>query len=96
MAGQDVRRMALPESLGPAEAAELADQFRALRGAPLDIEAHGVKRLSALCVQVLLSAAASWRADGVALGFLEPSPECEESLRVLGLTPEALSAGAAA
>jgi chemotaxis protein CheX len=93
MAKDQIKRIALPESLGPAEATELADQLRTLRGAPLEIEAHDVRRLGGLCVQVLLSALATWRADGLRLTLVEPSPEVEESLRLLGLSADALSVG---
>lgn len=93
MAKDPMRRMSLPESLGPAEASDLTDRLRTLRGAPLEIEAHSVRRLGGLCVQVLLSAAATWRGDKIALRLVEPSPEFEESLRLLGLSADALSAG---
>ncbi|SKA37112.1 hypothetical protein SAMN05428963_12164, partial [Consotaella salsifontis] len=36
--------------------------------------------------QVLLSAVATWKADGIALSFGEPSPAFEEDLGHLGLS----------
>jgi chemotaxis protein CheX len=96
MPGQETNTLELPETLGPGEAHELADRFRALRGAALDVQASGVRRMSALCAQVLLSAAASWRVDGKTLRLCEPSPEFDETLRVLGLPADAFSIGAAA
>jgi chemotaxis protein CheX len=93
MADNTMKRLSLAESLGPAEATELADKLRTLRGAALEIEAHSVRRLGGLCVQVLLSAAATWRQDGLPLRLVEASPEFEESLRLLGLSADALSAG---
>jgi chemotaxis protein CheX len=93
MSEAPMKRLSLTESLGPAEATDLADKLRTLRGTPLEIEAHSVRRLGGLCVQVLISAAATWRADSIALRLIEPSPEVEESLRLLGLSADALSAG---
>lgn len=91
-----VSRIALPASLGPTEAAELAEQLRGMRGGPVELEAHDVRRVGGQCVQILLSAAATWRADGAPLRLVEPSPEVAEALRLLGLTVEALSAGESA
>jgi chemotaxis protein CheX len=47
--------------LGAAE--RLHGQLMALRGQPLEIDASQVERLGGLCLQVLLSARNTWRAD---------------------------------
>lgn len=88
-------RIDLPDSLGSAGAAALAATLLEARGAPLTLGAGSVRRLGGQCVQVLLSAAATWRADGFALGIETPSPEFEEALRLLGLTTGAVTADAA-
>ena len=85
--------LALPEALDAAAAPALLESLCTLRGGPVEIDAAGVKRLGGQCAQVLLSAAASWRADGAVLRLAGPSPEFVEALRLLGLTPEILSAG---
>jgi len=48
--------------LGAAE--RLHARLLELRGQPLDIDASQVERLGGLCLQVLLSARNTWRADG--------------------------------
>jgi anti-anti-sigma regulatory factor len=42
---------------------------------------------------VLLSAAASWRADGNALTLNNPSDEFVEATRLMGLEPASFTAG---
>lgn len=93
MSASDPRRLALPESLGAAEAAGLADQLRALRGAPVEIDASAVRKMGGLCAQILLSAAATWRADATTLRLSEPSPEMVAALGHMGLDAAALEAG---
>lgn len=95
-AASAAHRFALPESLDSAAAVALAEALRGARGEPLTLEAAGVRRLGGLCAQVLLSAAASWRADGCALSVADPSPEFVEALRLLGLGPDSLNTGAQA
>jgi chemotaxis protein CheX len=86
----------LPESLGSAAAEDLLASLRDLRGQPLSLDASRVRRVGAQCAQVLLSAAATWRADGAVLGIDEPSTEFQEALRLLGLSVGSVSAGAVA
>ncbi|PIP97591.1 MAG: hypothetical protein COW75_05070 [Rhodobacterales bacterium CG18_big_fil_WC_8_21_14_2_50_71_9] len=90
------RVFALPESLDAAAAPGLLDSLRSLRGGPVEINAAQVKRLGGQCAQVLLSAAATWRADKARLTLIEPSPELAEALRLMGLTPDSLTDGDAA
>ena len=47
----------------------LKAELLARRGADLAVDASGVERLGGLCLQVLLSAIRTWRADGVNLAF---------------------------
>ena len=88
------KQMTLPDALGSAAARPLAEQLIALRGAPLTVCAGSVRKMGAQCVQVLLSAAVTWRADGFSLGIENPSPEFEEALRLLGLSVETVTAPA--
>ena len=48
--------------LGAAE--RLHARLMEVRGQPLDIDASQVERLGGLCLQVLISARDTWRADG--------------------------------
>ena len=86
--------IALPDALASPKAGPLAAQLLAARGAPLTLGAGSVRKIGAQCVQVLLSAAATWRADGFPLGIETPSPEFEEALRLLGLSVDAVTAHA--
>lgn len=83
----------LPAALDTSAAPGLADKLRLARGVPLTLSAKNVTRLGGLCAQVLLSAAASWRADGSRLSIADPSPEFIEALRLMGLQPAAITAG---
>ena len=83
----------LPDSLTAAAAPALAEALRARRGKPLKIEAGAVRRIGGQSLQVLLAAAAAWRADARALVVVDPSPEFTEALRLLGLDLASLAAG---
>lgn len=74
----------LPESLDLKAAAPLQSELIALRHQPLDIDASGVQRLGGLCLQVLMSAQASWATDGVAFSISSPSPAFQEALSLFG------------
>lgn len=86
----------LPDNLGSSAARDLATALLTQRGQPLTLNAANVRRLGAQCTQVLLSAAATWRADGAALSIHDPSPEFQEAMRLLGLSEQALTAPALA
>jgi chemotaxis protein CheX len=75
----------LPEVLDLTFAGPLAESLLAVRGAAVSIDATRVQRAGAQCVQVLLSALSTWRADGVSLSFLEPSTEFRDALSLLGI-----------
>jgi chemotaxis protein CheX len=75
----------LPEVLDLTAAAPLAQSFLSRRGAELTIDASSVRRAGAQCLQVLLAAAATWKADGVALRLVNPTEELLEGGRLLGI-----------
>lgn len=54
------------------------------RGHPLELDAADVQRLGGLCLQVLLAAAAAWRADGVTLRVGPRSEAFIDALRLFG------------
>ena len=54
------------------------------------VDASQVERLGGQCLQVLLSAVASWSHDGCALTFINESQEFVEGLKLLGMSPNAL------
>jgi chemotaxis protein CheX len=75
----------LPEVLDMTAAGSLAQSFLSHRGSELEVDASNVQRLGAQCAQVLLSAVATWRADGKRLALVKPSTEFVECGRLLGV-----------
>ena len=65
-------------------AGPLANEFLTLRGKDLDVDASAVERVGAQCLQVLLSARATWDADGAAFALVSPSSEFISTLALLG------------
>jgi len=51
----------------------LKGELLAARGQALTLDGSAVERLGGLCLQLLLSAIRTWRADGQALTFVNPS-----------------------
>jgi chemotaxis protein CheX len=88
------RTLELPEALDLPAAKPLAESFLELRGANLVIDASKVQRLGASCLQVLLSAARTWHAEGASLSLAQASPRFIDDLRLLGFTPETFLNGA--
>jgi chemotaxis protein CheX len=86
----NVPKLRLPEILDLTAAAPLAAALLARRGGGLVVDAGGVRRIGASCVQVLLSAALTWKADAAALRVVDPSPELLDALRLLGVAPAEL------
>lgn len=91
----DTHAVTLEPALDAAAAPDLADRLRALRGRALELDASQVKSVGAQSVQVLLSAAVSWKAEGKDFRVISPSADFEEALRLLGLTVDTLTAGGA-
>ncbi|ACG79790.1 cheX protein [Phenylobacterium zucineum HLK1] len=91
MAGDDDNAPAalrLPPVLDLNAAAPLADELTGLRGRPVTLDGSAVQRLGAQCLQVLLSARATWEADGLGFGLSEPSAEMVAALELLGAPAE--------
>ena len=65
--------IALPAVLDLRAADPLKAQLLAVRGQETALDASAVERLGGLCLQVLLSALATWRADGQSLTFINVS-----------------------
>lgn len=75
----------LASELDITAAAPLAAELVGLRGNDLSVDASGVVRVGGQCLQVLLSAAATWEADGTKLELVEPSEDFLTALRTVGL-----------
>ena len=87
------RVIELPENLDMPIAAQLAETFAKLTGEPLAVDGARVSRLGASCLQVLLAAARTWKAEGDALTLQNPSARFLEDLNLLGLEPETFLSG---
>jgi chemotaxis protein CheX len=79
----------LPEVLDLAAAAPLARDLLGRRGRPTIVDAVGIERPGASCLQVLLAAIRTWEADGLPLAFANCGPRLIEHLRFLGVDPAA-------
>jgi chemotaxis protein CheX len=82
------RVIELPENLDMPIAAHLVESFSKSVGQPLSVDASRVQRLGASCLQVLLAAARTWKAEGHALSLVNPSARFLEDLKLLGLQPD--------
>lgn len=76
--------MRLARNLDLSAAAPLRTELVSLQGARLEIDASDVERLGGVCLQVLLAAAASWRAANQDLRIVTPSPAFLDAVRVMG------------
>jgi chemotaxis protein CheX len=65
-------------------AGPLAHELLAQRGHNLSVDASAVERLGAQCMQVLLSAKATWTADGAAFAVVAASDEFTTTTALLG------------
>lgn len=75
----------LPDVLDIRAASPLAAQILAARGRQLTIDASKVQKAGAQCIQVLLSARATWLVDNVSLTISDPSEAFVETLQTLGI-----------
>lgn len=84
--------MDLPPMLDITAAGPLASDLIGYRGKDLSVNAAQVQRIGAQCLQVLLSAAATWSQDGIEFEVTDASPEFAEALETVGLGMNHLSA----
>jgi chemotaxis protein CheX len=76
----------LAEVLDLTVAAPLAQSLISRRGADLTVDASHVRRVGAQCLQVLLSAEATWKADGMRLSLDNPTEDFLKGTALLGVT----------
>lgn len=92
-----MKTMALSEKiklapvLGITAAAPLTNEFLLVRGKDVSVDASEVERIGGQCLQVLLSAAATWSHDGMEFELVEPSNHLIEALETTGLDLNRLS-----
>ena len=76
--------LVLADSLDLTAAAPLSATLLAARGGPAILDASGVQRLGAQCLQVLLAARALWSSDGQPWRLIDPSPEFTDAAALMG------------
>jgi chemotaxis protein CheX len=57
------------------------------------LDMSNVRHMGALCLQVILSAAATVRTEGRTLSLVNTSDQVKDQMRVMGMTPEIISRG---
>ena len=77
-------RVDLAEVLDLAAAEPLRAELIERRGAPVELDGSAVQRVGGLCLQVLLSAQATWAADGQPLSFACHAPVLRDALMTIG------------
>ncbi len=77
----------LPAILDLSAAAPLAEELLRLRGRPVSLDASQVERLGGLCLQVLLSARATWAEDSLRLDIARRSAAFDEALALFASPP---------
>lgn len=85
MAKEASATITLPDELDIRAATPLAAKLAAARGTDLTLDLSQVERVGAQCLQLLLSAAATWDADGAELALKEPSPAFTDAVAIAGL-----------
>ena len=78
----------LPEVLDARAAPGLMQMLCDRRGRDLALDGSLVRRLGGQCLQILLSAESTWRADRRALVIVTPSADLITGLAVLGVGPD--------
>lgn len=82
----------LPAVMDITAASPLAGEILLHRGKDVTLDASGVERMGAQCLQVLLSAAFTWSHDGMHLEVANPSRQFAEALETAGLGTDNISA----
>lgn len=90
------KALALDETLDLNAALNLRAALLDRRGSDLALDASGVGHLGAQCAQVLVSAAATWSADGRRLTISGASEPFGQGARLLGLQSILISEGTSA
>lgn len=89
----EAQTLKLPAELDIRAAVPLAEDLLARRGSPLMVSGTDVTRAGAQCLQVLLSAAATWRADGQHIQIVDASHALTVAIAACGLQLSQFKAG---
>lgn len=80
----------LDKALDLKAATPLAELLLSRRGQDIELDASNVERLGGQCLQILLSARASWASDGRNFTVEKLSPPIIATLELLGVDPAVL------
>jgi chemotaxis protein CheX len=75
--------MELPSALESRAAAPLLAALNEVHGRPLTLDASGVERVGALCLQVLLAAQREWHANDIPFVIDRPSEAFTDAIRLM-------------
>lgn len=82
--------LTLPETLDSSWASNVKDMLLAHRGAPIVVDAGQVRRTGMQAIQILISAAQTWKADGQNYVVTNPTQEFLDTIALAGLSREQL------
>ena len=74
------------------EASTLRGKLVGLRGSNVVIDASGVERIGALCVQVIMAAAKTWNEDKLSFTFSKVSDAFQKTMQLIGVNIDHLLA----
>lgn len=83
-----VKTLFLPEDLDGVAAASLFEVLSSLIGTDIIIDASRVGSIGGLCLQILLAAISTWKADGAVLEVINLSMDLVAGLELLGIRPQ--------
>lgn len=86
----------LTPNLDLTQAGPLADTLSQIRGTAVEIHAHHVERLGALCAQVIMSARQTWAKDDIEFSIQTPSSAFEQGFEAIGLDAMEMTVNTAA
>lgn len=89
------KRIPLPPRMDTAATEALRSDLLAAEGEDIVLDGSAVDQFGALCLELILSVSALWRAEGHGVTIENPSNQMAEDLGRFGLTPEMLTEVAA-
>ncbi len=87
----EAERIVLNAVLDLKAATPLTEQMLERRGSDVEVDSGRVQRLGGQCLQVLLAARATWKADGKRFLVINIPPMIVETLILLGVSTEDLT-----
>lgn len=82
------RTLHLPPELDGVAAASLFEVLSSLVGTDVVIDGSRVEQIGGLCLQILLAAVPTWKADGASLEFTNLSLDLVAGLELMGIRPQ--------